>query len=368
MLDLITGFFRRNFRQVIFFLLVMLISTLAEVYLSAKTHREFPKSNPNQGCQKKPDGEDCLLTYDPMSSGRCYQGKCVFCYLDKHCNDGKFSTKDECLNNVCRWTPIESPKREVFGTVVRDKTEPSMLMILDKPRKFVYEVKVADDSVVDVSYVAEPPTPSPSQKVFRLKFYSGVVTVGDQMRAYGSYDSSSNVLKVKEEGDYIETFPPSPKGVQTKFLPYGQGLYLKDVVNTQTIILKNSDALPKEFTLDGETLLLKQVELEKINRGFSLYLIVEYKNKEEKLGFWYDDSDPFHDTDGCEGGSACGGVASFKTKQWQGPPETGGSLGTTYMKFIALTNFYYNYETNSWNHIEISSQLLKEHNFPPATN
>jgi hypothetical protein len=77
----------------------------------------------------------------------------------------------------------------------------------DAPRIFTYQIKQADNTLVNVSYTAYPPSPvgETQQKKFVLSFRGGSVQIGDQMNAQGTYDKASNTVVVSEEGDYIFT-------------------------------------------------------------------------------------------------------------------------------------------------------------------
>lgn len=79
--------------------------------------------------------------------------------------------------------------------------------LFDAPRKFVYKVKTANGSNLDVTYTAYPPSPVGDQerKKIRLSFHAGSVLIGDYLQARGSFVKSTNVLTVADEGDYIET-------------------------------------------------------------------------------------------------------------------------------------------------------------------
>lgn len=104
-------------------------------------------------------------------------------------------------------TIITKPvKQTVSGQVVGGgDTTPEGL--LDAPRKFVYQVKQNNGTIVKVTYTAYPPSPVGDcvGKKIRLSFYSGTIRVGDYLKAYGSFDKTTQTLIVADEGDYIET-------------------------------------------------------------------------------------------------------------------------------------------------------------------
>lgn len=80
--------------------------------------------------------------------------------------------------------------------------------LFDAPRKFVFKIKTDDNSIVDVTYTAYPPSPAgdKERKKIRLSFHSGTILVGDYLKAQGYYDKTTNTLTVAEEGNYIETY------------------------------------------------------------------------------------------------------------------------------------------------------------------
>lgn len=82
--------------------------------------------------------------------------------------------------------------------------------LFDAPRKFVYTIIDDDDDTrIDVSYTAYPPSPfgDREMKKIKLTFYAGTIKIGDYLKARGTYDSKTNTLNVANEGDYLESFP-----------------------------------------------------------------------------------------------------------------------------------------------------------------
>lgn len=104
--------------------------------------------------------------------------------------------------------PPKPAKTIITGTVIGGgDTTPEGLF--DAPRKFVYQVKQDDGSIVKVTYTAYPSSPAGDRemKKIHLSFYAGTVKVGDQLKARGSFDKTTQTLTVADEGDYIETSP-----------------------------------------------------------------------------------------------------------------------------------------------------------------
>ncbi len=84
--------------------------------------------------------------------------------------------------------------------------------LFDVPRKFVYKIKTDDNSFINVSYTAYPPSPvgDIQKKKIRLNFHAGTILIGDYLKARGSYDKNTNTVIVASEGDYIETYTKKP--------------------------------------------------------------------------------------------------------------------------------------------------------------
>jgi len=84
--------------------------------------------------------------------------------------------------------------------------------LLDAPRKFIYTVKSDDGAIVQVSYIAYPPSPvgDSQRKKIRLNYHAGEILIGDYIKASGTYDKSTNTLIIAEEGDFIQTYPSKP--------------------------------------------------------------------------------------------------------------------------------------------------------------
>lgn len=84
--------------------------------------------------------------------------------------------------------------------------------LADAPRRFVYQVETEDRGVVNVSYIAYPPSPAGdrARAKIALNFHAGTVRVGDYLEARGTLDPATNTLVVAESGDYITTYPQKP--------------------------------------------------------------------------------------------------------------------------------------------------------------
>ena len=102
--------------------------------------------------------------------------------------------------------------------------------LMDAPRRFVYNVKQTDGTIVNVSYTAYPPSPAgdaTKAKIF-LEFYAGSIQIGDQIHATGMLDQATNTIVVADEGGYIRTAIPKME-VTGKVLSGGdttpQGLF-----------------------------------------------------------------------------------------------------------------------------------------------
>ena len=112
-------------------------------------------------------------------------------------------------------TPLTTPKTTcskelVTGYVVSGgDTTPSGLK--DGPRRYLYQVKEETGDLVSIAYTSYPPSPAEEalQKI-RLNFHAGEIKIGDYIISFGCLDSDAKTLFVKEEGDYIETFPEKP--------------------------------------------------------------------------------------------------------------------------------------------------------------
>ena len=81
--------------------------------------------------------------------------------------------------------------------------------LLDAPRRFVYQAETDDGSIVNLTYTAFPPSPFGDQQreKIRLVFHAGKISLGDRIKACGSYDPETDTLTVAQEGDFIETSP-----------------------------------------------------------------------------------------------------------------------------------------------------------------
>ena len=107
-------------------------------------------------------------------------------------------------------TQVTCPKELVTGYVVSGgDTTPSGLT--GGPRRYLYQVREETGDLVSIAYTSYPPSPAEEalQKI-RLHFHAGEIKIGDYIIAYGCFDRDEKTLYVKEEGDYIETFPKKP--------------------------------------------------------------------------------------------------------------------------------------------------------------
>lgn len=79
--------------------------------------------------------------------------------------------------------------------------------LTDVPRKYIFRVKTDDNSIINLSYTAFPPSPfgDRQMKGVTLAFHEGKILPGHRINASGIYDSETNTLVVSQEGDYIET-------------------------------------------------------------------------------------------------------------------------------------------------------------------
>lgn len=100
-------------------------------------------------------------------------------------------------------------EQTIEGYVVSggDTTEEGLF---DVPRKFLFQVRMADNSIVDVTYTAYPPSPADTEQKMRLSFHAGTILIGDYLKAHGNYDLNANTLLVSKDGDYIETYAKKP--------------------------------------------------------------------------------------------------------------------------------------------------------------
>jgi hypothetical protein len=76
----------------------------------------------------------------------------------------------------------------------------------DTPRTFVYKVQKEDGTLINVSYVAYPPSPvgDANKSKITLEFYAGSIQFGDRIYASGMLDKVANTIMA----DYIRTEPP----------------------------------------------------------------------------------------------------------------------------------------------------------------
>ncbi len=124
--------------------------------------------------------------------------------------------KGKVIGAVCDqdWDMVNDRnlQQTVKGTVLSggDTTQPNGPV--DAPRVFVYQVRTAENTVVNVSYTAYPPSPAgdAARAKITLDFRGGQVTVGDTLEASGRMDPHTGNLIVAEQGDYIRTSAPQP--------------------------------------------------------------------------------------------------------------------------------------------------------------
>jgi len=83
---------------------------------------------------------------------------------------------------------------------------------LDTPRTFVYLFQKSNGEYVNVSYTAYPPSPAgyASRARISLSLYNGSIQTGDFLKAYGTYNKETNTVVLKDEGDFIKTYPLKP--------------------------------------------------------------------------------------------------------------------------------------------------------------
>lgn len=112
-----------------------------------------------------------------------------------------------CIKQI---TQISNPNTVTGIVIGGGDTTPQGLM--DAPRKFVYEVERKDETRVNVSYTAYPPSPAGdiANKKITLEFYNGTIQPGDYIEAHGTYDKDSNTIIVANQGDYIRTYAEEP--------------------------------------------------------------------------------------------------------------------------------------------------------------
>ena len=135
----------------------------------------------------------------PFTNGQRIKGKVHFSGDERF--HGTFLSNISVLSQ-----PPQPAKTIITGSVIGGgDTTPEGLF--DAPRKFVYQVKQNDGSIIEATYTAYPPSPvgDREMKKIRLSFYAGTVKVGDQLKARGSFDKTTQNLTVADEGDYIET-------------------------------------------------------------------------------------------------------------------------------------------------------------------
>jgi hypothetical protein len=99
-------------------------------------------------------------------------------------------------------------------------TTPAGLM--DAPRRFVYQVRKNDGTVVNVGYTAYPPSPAGNAANARvtLDFFAGSIRVGDYLEASGAFNEETNTVVITNQGDFIRTSIPK-KEVTGKVLSGG---------------------------------------------------------------------------------------------------------------------------------------------------
>ncbi len=100
---------------------------------------------------------------------------------------------------------------KVSGSVIGggDTTPPGLL---DAPRRFVWELRRDNASIIYVSYTVYPPSPTGdiANAKITLNFYSGTINIGDYIVAFGAYDVGTNTVVVANEGDYVTTYASKP--------------------------------------------------------------------------------------------------------------------------------------------------------------
>lgn len=151
----------------------------------------------------------------------------------------------------------------VEGIVISggDTTPPDLL---DGPRRFVYSVRQADDSTIEVSYVAYPPSPAGEQKMkqIELSFHAGTVRIGDRIEARGRLDPATQRITVADEGDYIRTRPGNSEGETMPTEPSGGIMAAPNSSHIKAHILsvERSEQAPNRWNLNIEILSAESIE------------------------------------------------------------------------------------------------------------
>jgi len=157
-------------------------------------------------------------------------------------------------------------------------------------------------------------------------------------------------------------------GVQAgSYVQYKPFSTTKDIKTLAIYNLKKSDKLPLSITVDGDLLVIKSIDIVKTKlastTSFQGYITVIHKGLDEKIGFWYSNTNPNTDISGC-GENNCGGILTIQTQQTESNPTAqevqNGISMVMLTKYIGISSLEYNFETSDWKNIEISLQLLRE--------
>ncbi|HSW56824.1 MAG TPA: hypothetical protein VLH15_00315 [Dehalococcoidales bacterium] len=81
---------------------------------------------------------------------------------------------------------------------------------LDVPHTFIYQVRQADGSIINLSFKGYPPSPAGDAARARmtLEFHAGEILIGDRIYASGILDKETNTIDLSIDGGYIRTAEP----------------------------------------------------------------------------------------------------------------------------------------------------------------
>jgi len=102
--------------------------------------------------------------------------------------------------------------QEIAGVVIGggDQTPEGLL---DAPRTFLYQVKLESGEEINLTYTTSPPSPvNENQPKPKLSFQSGIINIGDQITARGTYDPTTQTLTVALETDFINSYSANTDG------------------------------------------------------------------------------------------------------------------------------------------------------------
>jgi hypothetical protein len=77
----------------------------------------------------------------------------------------------------------------------------------DAPNIYIYMIRMANGSLLNVSYTGYPPSPAgeAARENITLNFMNGTISPGDFLVAHGNYDRDTNTVTVTNKGDFIES-------------------------------------------------------------------------------------------------------------------------------------------------------------------